>query len=116
MGLTGAGFPDLDAARVAFALKFLALVNSAMFFRGLVRTTARDTFLLGALSTALMASDLSSGDSGAHGVPLLSNSNLPMPASPLLGGSEHPTTAAHVAEGSLARPVGATSPHPWDPM
>ena len=32
MGLTGAGFPDLDAARVALALKFLALVNSAFFF------------------------------------------------------------------------------------
>ena len=37
-------------------------------------------------------------------LPLLSDSNLPVPAPPLLGGSEHPTTAAHVAEGSLARP------------
>merc|ERR1719400_676533 len=57
----------------------------------------------------------SSGNSGAHGVPFLSDSNLPVPAPPLLGGSKHPASAAHVAKGSLARPVGATSPHSWDP-
>merc|ERR1711920_1191114 len=49
MGSAGAGLPAFLAAAMALAL---------MFFRGLVFTTALRTFLLGALSTARMLSDL----------------------------------------------------------
>merc|ERR1719278_1270766 len=57
----------------------------------------------------------SCGDGGAHGVPLLGNADLPVPPSPLLGGSEHASSSAHVSKGSLARPVGTATPDPWDP-
>merc|ERR1719430_2262366 len=57
----------------------------------------------------------SGSDSRTHSIPFLGDPNLPVPAPPLLGGSEHPAAAAHVAKGCLARPVGASSPHPRDP-
>merc|ERR1719192_543804 len=55
------------------------------------------------------------GNGRAHGVPLLGNADLPVPPPPLLGGSEHASTPAHVAEGSLSRPVGSATPHSGDP-
>lgn len=51
-------------------------------------------------------------DGGAHGVSLLGHVDLPVPAAPGLGGREHVTTAAHVAEGSLAGAVGAAAADP----
>merc|ERR1740123_2294940 len=78
MGSAGTGFFRTLAALTALALRFLAAESSAfffctaaqgfswsmvrMFFRGLVFTTARFTFLLGALSTFLMASLLRRAD------------------------------------------------------
>merc|ERR1719516_232091 len=59
--------------------------------------------------------DSSGSDGRADGVPLLGHIDLPVPPPPLLGGGEHPASPAHVAKGSLARPVGATSPHTGDP-
>merc|ERR1712088_836427 len=55
------------------------------------------------------------GNGRAHGVPLLGNADLPVPPPPLLGGSEHASTPAHVAEGSLSRPGGSDTPHSGDP-
>merc|ERR1719242_2678171 len=57
----------------------------------------------------------SGGNGRAHGVPLLGHADLPVPPSPLLSGSKHASSSAHVSEGSLARPVGTTTPDPWDP-
>merc|ERR1719348_2264071 len=54
--------------------------------------------------------DPSGGNGGAHGVPLLGDIDLPVPPSPGLGGGEHTTSTAHVAESSLAGPVGTSSP------
>merc|ERR1719278_2579478 len=57
----------------------------------------------------------SGGDGGAHGVPLLGHADLPVPPPPLLGGSKHTSSSAHVSEGNLTGPVGTTTPDPWDP-
>merc|ERR1719348_1925090 len=54
--------------------------------------------------------DPGGGNGGAHGVPLLGDIDLPVPPSPGLGGGEHTTSTAHVAESSLAGPVGTSSP------
>jgi hypothetical protein len=53
--------------------------------------------------------DTSGGDGRAHGVPLLVHVDLPVPPTPGLSGREHVSSAAHVAEGSLARSVGTTA-------
>merc|ERR1719348_1257404 len=50
------------------------------------------------------------GNGGAHGVSLLGDIDLPVPPSPGLGGGEHTPSTAHVAESSLAGPVGTSSP------
>merc|ERR1719186_1814538 len=57
----------------------------------------------------------SSSNSRADGVSLLGGVNLPVPPSPGLGGGEHASTSAHVAESSLAGPVGTTTPDPGNP-
>merc|ERR1719189_248596 len=57
----------------------------------------------------------SGGDGGAHGVPLLGDADLPVPPPPLLSGSKHAASSAHVSESSLARPVGAATPDPGNP-
>jgi len=46
--------------------------------------------------------------------PLLVDVDLAMPAPPGLGGGKHTPTAAHVAEGSLPRPVGSAAWHTGD--
>jgi len=49
--------------------------------------------------------DRGGGDGRDHGVALLLNVDLAVPAAPDLGGREHTTAAAHVAEGGLASAV-----------
>jgi len=53
--------------------------------------------------------DASGSDGGDHGVPLLGDGDLAVPPPVDLGGSEHVTSTAHVAESSLAGTVSATS-------
>ena len=60
-----------------------------------------------------------SGDSGGcnsrgNGVTLLGYVDLAVPAPVGLGGGEHVTAAAHVAEGSLTGTVGTTSAYTGD--
>merc|ERR1719431_2119618 len=57
----------------------------------------------------------SGGDGRADGESLLGGVHLPVPPPPGLGGGEHAASSAHVAESSLARSVGSTSPDPGDP-
>jgi len=53
--------------------------------------------------------DAGGRDGGTHGVSLLGDVDLAVPFSPLLGGSEHASTAAHVTVGCLAGTVGSTT-------
>lgn len=53
-------------------------------------------------------------ESGAHGEALLADVGACVPLTPDLGRSEHASATAHVAEGSLARAVGTTSPDTGD--
>ena len=53
--------------------------------------------------------DGSGGNGGAHGVTLEVDVDLAVPPAPGLGGGKHAASAAHVAEGSLARAVGAAA-------
>lgn len=53
-------------------------------------------------------------DGGHHGVALLVHPNFAVPPSPGLGGGKHATSTAHVAKGTLAGAVSATTTHAGD--
>lgn len=54
------------------------------------------------------------GQRGHHGVALLGDVNLAVPAAPRLRWREHAAATAHVAEGCLASAVGTTTGHTRD--
>jgi hypothetical protein len=55
--------------------------------------------------------DSSSGQSRSNSVASLVDTDLAVPSSPDLGGAEHATTTAHVAEGTLSGAGGSTTGH-----
>lgn len=55
-----------------------------------------------------------SGDSARGSLSPLLQVTLPVPASPHLGGGEHVTSSAHIAEGTLAGSMGTGPAHSWD--